>query len=91
VYLARRGRGAATLSTAMNSNALNVIAGFLLPGTILGIGTTSGSATLVAGTYVGLTLLALQRAYAGRGLDRADGAIIVLTYLAFVAALLAVA
>ena len=27
VYLARRGRGAATLSTAMNSNALNVAVG----------------------------------------------------------------
>ncbi len=33
VYLARRGRGAATLSTAMNSNALNVAAGLLLPAT----------------------------------------------------------
>ncbi|HWF55919.1 MAG TPA: sodium/calcium exchanger protein [Solirubrobacteraceae bacterium] len=27
VYLATRGRGAATLSTAMNSNAINVVAG----------------------------------------------------------------
>lgn len=91
VYLARRGRGAATLSTATNSNALNVTAGFLLPGAILGIGTTSGPATLVAATYVGLTLLAFQRAYAGRGLDRTDGAIIVFTYVAFVCALLVVA
>ena len=38
VYLARRGRGAATLSTAMNSNALNVAAGLLLPATIVGLG-----------------------------------------------------
>ena len=38
VYLARRGRGAATLSTAMNSNALNVTLGFLLPGALIGIG-----------------------------------------------------
>ena len=36
VYLAGRGRGAATLSTALNSNALNVIAGLLLPAAIIG-------------------------------------------------------
>ena len=33
VYLARRGRGAATLSTALNSNSLNVTAGLLIPAT----------------------------------------------------------
>jgi hypothetical protein len=38
VYLARRGRGPATLSTAMNSNALNILAGLLLPGVIVGLG-----------------------------------------------------
>ena len=91
VYLARRGRGAATLSTAMNSNALNVTLGFLLPGALIGIGTASGSATLVAGAYLGVTVLALARAYAGRGLRRRDGAVIIVAYLAFVSALLAVA
>ena len=33
IYLARRGRGAATLSTALNSNSLNVTAGLLIPAT----------------------------------------------------------
>ncbi|HEY2436206.1 MAG TPA: hypothetical protein VGH93_03435, partial [Solirubrobacteraceae bacterium] len=38
LYLAARGRGAATLSTALNSNALNVAFGLLLPGVIVGLG-----------------------------------------------------
>ena len=32
VYLARRGRGAAVLSIALNSNAINIVAGLLYPG-----------------------------------------------------------
>ena len=67
VSLAQRGR-AATLSTAMNSNVLKVTLGFLLPSALIGIGSASASATLVAGAYLGVTLLALARAYAGRGL-----------------------
>ena len=34
VYLAMRGRGAAVLSTALNSNAINVLAGLLIPASI---------------------------------------------------------
>jgi Ca2+/Na+ antiporter len=91
VYLARRGRGAATLSTAMNSNALNVTLGFLLPGALVGIGAASDSSTLVAGAYLVVTLLALACAYTGGGLRRIDGAVIISAYLAFALGLLAVA
>jgi cation:H+ antiporter len=38
VYLARRGRGAAVLSTALNSNAINVVAGLLIPASLTGLG-----------------------------------------------------
>src|SRR5487761_900937 len=38
VYLARRGRGAAVLSTALNSNAINVLAGLLVPASLTGLG-----------------------------------------------------
>ena len=38
VYLAARGRGAATLSTALNSNTLNVVVGLLIPATLIGLG-----------------------------------------------------
>ncbi len=83
VYLARRGRGSATLSTAMNSNALNVVAGLLLPATVASIGAASGQATLVAAWYVGLTGFALASAYRSRGLRRGSGALIVGAYLVF--------
>ncbi|HMD45199.1 MAG TPA: hypothetical protein VKG43_03510 [Acidimicrobiales bacterium] len=88
VYLARRGRGAAVLSTALNSNALNVTVGLLLPAAFVGLGAPSGQTTLVAAWYLGLTVVALILAYVGRGLGRAAGSIIIAGYLAFVAALL---
>ena len=83
VYLARRGRGAAVLSTAMNSNALNVAAGFMIPAAILGAGRTNGSEVLVCGWYAGLTAVALLLAW--RGLTRRAGALILAAYAGFVA------
>jgi len=88
VYLARRGRGAAVLSIALNSNAINVVAGLLIPACVAGLGPPSGQGTLVAAWYAGLTVLSLALAYRGRGLGRGDGAVIIAAYLAFVAALL---
>jgi cation:H+ antiporter len=90
VYLARRGRGAATLSTAMNSNTLNVIVGLLLPATFVGLGATSGVSTMVALYYLGMTLFVLALAYAARGLKRPAGALIICAYAGFVVTLLAV-
>lgn len=87
MYLARRGRGAAVLSTALNSNAINVVAGLLVPASIAGLGAGSGQGTLVAAWYAGLTGLALALAFRGRGLNRASGTVIVAAYLAFVTAL----
>ena len=87
VYLARRGRGAAVLSTALNSNAINVVAGLLIPACLAGLGPRSGPGTLVAAWYAGLTVLALTLAFRGRGLGRLSGAAIIAGYLAFVTAL----
>jgi Ca2+/Na+ antiporter len=53
VFLARRGRGAAALGTALNSNAINVRAGLLIPATIVGLSQPSTSGLLVAGWYLG--------------------------------------
>ena len=89
VYLAARGRGAATLSTALNSNALNVAAGLLLPTAILGLGPPSGQTTFVAASYLALTAFALAAAYAGRGLRRPVGMVIIAAYVAFAAVLIA--
>ncbi len=91
VYLAARGRGAATLSTTMNSNALNVAAGLLLPGAIAGLGAPTAGATLTAAAYLTITVAALLAAHRARGLRRAHGAAIIAAYLAFVALLLAIA
>ena len=88
VYLASRGRGAATLSTALNSNTLNVIAGLLLPGALLGLGASSGQALLVAAWYGGLTLAVLALAWRHRGLSRRQGAAIIAAYAAFTASLI---
>ena len=89
VYLARRGRGAATLSIALNSNSLNVTAGLLIPATVIGLAKPSTSGLLVSGWYVGLTALTLALAYAGRGLRCASGGVIIAAYALFVIVLLA--
>src|SRR6516225_3451001 len=88
VYLARRGRGPAVLSTALNSNAINVVAGLLIPACLAGVGPASGQDNLVAAWYAGLTVVALALAFRGRGLGRISGATIIAGYLAFVIALL---
>src|SRR5262249_36403204 len=87
VYLARRGRGAAVLSTALNSNAINVVAGLLIPASLAGLGPASGQDILVAAWYAGLTVFALALACGGRGLGRVAGMAIIAGYLAFVTAL----
>ena len=77
VYLARQGSGAAALSTALNSNAINVVAGLLIPASLAGLGPRSGQSVLVAVWYAGLTMLALALAYRGRALGRAAGAAVI--------------
>jgi cation:H+ antiporter len=90
VHLAARGRGAAALSTAFTSNALNVTAGLLIPTLFVELARPSGQALLVAAWYVGLTYVTLALAYTGRGLRRWAGWVIIAGYAAFVAAVLAV-
>lgn len=90
VYLAARGRGAATLSTALNSNTLNVVAGLLVPATILGLGKPSGQAVLIAVWNVLMTIGVLIVAYRYRGLGRITGGLIILAYAAFTGTLVLV-
>jgi cation:H+ antiporter len=87
VYLARRGRGSAVLSTALNSNAINVTAGLLIPASLVGLGAPSEQDLLVTAWYAGLTVMALALAWHGRGLGRLPGALIIAGYLAFAATL----
>jgi cation:H+ antiporter len=85
VFLASRGRGAAVLSEAMNSNMLNVLVGLFLPGIFIGLGGATTQGALVASWYAGLTVISLLLAFAGRGLDRRAGSVIVAGYAIFVA------
>ncbi len=89
VYLAGRGRGAATLSTALNSNTLNVVAGLLLPGVLIGLGPPSGQATLVTVWYAAFTLAVLALAYRHRGFSRRSGLLIIAAYAVFTVSVLA--
>jgi cation:H+ antiporter len=89
IYLAARGRGAATLSTALNSNVLNAVGGLLIPASILGLGSPSAETRLVAFAYGALTVLALICAFLDSGLRRAAGAAIIIAYGAFAVVLIA--
>jgi cation:H+ antiporter len=89
VFLARRGRGSAALSTALNSNTINVVAGLLVPATVLGLAKHSPSELLIGGWYVAITVLTLVLAYRGRGLRRLSGSFIIGAYALFVATVLA--
>jgi cation:H+ antiporter len=91
VYLAGRGRGAAALSTAFNSNAINVLAGLLIPTTVIGLSAPSDAGVLVAASYVAMTVLVVVTSYVGRGLRRDAGAAIVAAYAVFTAVLVAIA
>ena len=88
VYLAARGRGAATLSTALNSNTLNVTIGLLLPATIIGLGRPTGQATLIAAWYLGLTAVTLAFAYRDGGITRGVGLLVIAAYLVFTGSVL---
>ena len=88
VYLAARGRGAATLSTALNSNTLNVVLGLLLPATILGLGAPSDQTILITLWYVLLTVAVLGLAYGQHGLRRMAGGLIIAAYAAFTVSVL---
>ncbi len=91
VYLAVRGRGPAVLSTALNSNAINIIAGLLLPTSFVGVASPSAQTTFVAASAFAITCLALIFAYSRRGLARAEGYAIVAAYVLFVGVLVGTA
>jgi cation:H+ antiporter len=89
-YLARKGRGAAALSTTFNSNNFNIVLGLLLPAAFVGLGGSSNQAVLVAAWCLAMTVLILGVTYRARGLRRGAGLVIMLSYAAFVTAVVAI-
>lgn len=91
VHLASKGRGSAALSTALNSNNLNVLAGLFIPGAIIAVAAPSTAGDVVVISFVALTIATLVLAYARSGLTRRAGAMIIAGYVIFVAVLITVA
>lgn len=89
VQLARRGRGSAVLSEALNSNTLNLVIGASLPALIFGAGHLTPRVHYAIWTLIGMTLLALGIAYFNKGLGRKGGALLMVLYLGFVAFIIA--
>jgi cation:H+ antiporter len=90
IYLARRGRGAATLSEAMNSNRINTLAGLLIPAAIVGstVAVAGSGTALLATWYLVMTIGVLSVAYVRSGLSRIAGAAILATYVVVIITLL---
>jgi cation:H+ antiporter len=90
VHLASKGRGAAALSTALNSNSLNVVVGLLIPGVFVGLARSSLPGSVTTWWYVGLTMVTLACAFSTGGLRRWQGGLIITGYVAFVVVLLSI-
>jgi len=89
VYLARRGRGPAAFSVALNSNTVNVLIGLMIPAVIAAGVSLTSDAALITAAYAGLTLVTLGLAWLSRGLGRWAGVLIIALYLGFVVLLVA--
>jgi cation:H+ antiporter len=89
-YLARKGRGAAALSTTFNSNNFNIVIGLLFPAAVVGLGGHSDQSVLVAAWCLAMTVLTTSVAYRAGGLRRPAGLVILLSYVGFVVAVVAV-
>jgi hypothetical protein len=74
----------------LNSNNINVFVGLLVPAAAVGLGARSGDTVLVAGWFLGLTLVTLTLAYLSGGLRRGTGAVILMAYGVFVVTTIAV-
>ena len=84
IHLARRGRGTAVMSEALNSNSFNVIFGLGLPAALIGLTAPSRTGLVTVIWLPAVTVLALFLAGRPGGLRRKGGAALVLSYLAFV-------
>ena len=85
VRLALHGRGSATVSEAFNSNSLNVVFGVAIPALFVSLGAATGLVTFSVWWLLGMTAVAVVLSYAGHGVRRAEGAVMILLYVAFAA------
>ncbi|MGH9131833.1 MAG: sodium:calcium antiporter [Acidimicrobiales bacterium] len=81
--LARRKRGSAVVSEALNSNTLNLLAGVSIPAIIVGISSPSAATQLSVYWLLGITVVTLAFTSRRGGLGRREGAVVIAGYIAF--------
>ena len=84
VRLAVHGRGAAVVSETFNSNSLNILAALVIPALFISLGAASGVQAFSAWWLLGMTVVAIALCWSGRGLQRLEGAAMVVLYVPFV-------
>jgi cation:H+ antiporter len=83
LHFARRNRGTALFSSAMNSNTINLVGGLIVPALWIGTGSAQGSMPYFI-WLIDLTLLAVLAPLPRSRLSRAAGAVIIAVYVIFV-------
>jgi cation:H+ antiporter len=82
-------RGGALVSETFNSNTINLVGGIALPALFVSLGAATGILRMELVWLVAMTLLCLALLGRSRGAGRGAGAVIVASYLAFVAVFVA--
>ncbi len=85
VRLGRAGRGDALVTETLASNTINLTGGILVPALFVGIAAASGNVKLDFAWLAGMTAIALIALMPARGMGRAAGAVLIATYVVFVA------
>lgn len=91
VHLARKGRGAATMSEAMNSNRINTVVGLLVPAVFIGAGfaqSVSSQSRSLALTYLGFSVVVVVWVALRQSVSRWAGTALLLAYVALLLVLL---
>ena len=83
VRLALRGRGAAVVSEALNSNSVNLVVGLAMPALLLGVSSTAGHVFFELGWLLGMTVIGLALLLV-RGVTRVWGVVLMVLYVSFV-------
>jgi cation:H+ antiporter len=82
LHFARRHRGTALFSSAMNSNSINLLGGLMIPALFFGLAAARGSLPYFT-WLIALTLLAVLAPLPRSRLSRVAGALIIAIYLVY--------
>jgi cation:H+ antiporter len=83
-HLALGGRGAAVVSTTVNSNTINLVVGLALPALIIGMDSAVRGVGVELGWLLGMTVIGLLLLLPAKGMSRVGGALLLALYLMFV-------